>query len=303
MLWAISAYFNPAGFHTRLRNYRTFRKNLGVALVTVEYSREGRFELSAGDAEVLLQVSGGDVMWQKERLLNLALASLPPDCTHVAWVDCDVVFGNADWPELAVNAMQEYPLVHLFGQASLLGPAEEAQTPGDDDVESFVKKMHRGGPAARILLTDSCTMKNRCSLGFAWAARRDLLDRHQFYDAGILGGGDRLLLCAALQESQAGIIRLYMNAGQARHFGSWARDFQKSVQGHIGFVDQPLIHLWHGDLENRRYVERHRGLSSFEFDPVGDIAVDENGVWRWSGTKTEMHRYVQGYFASRREDG
>ena len=86
MLWAITAYFNPAGFHNRLRNYRVFRENLGAPLVAVEFSHEGRFELCATDADILLQIAGGDVMWQKERLLNLALASLPSDCTHVAWI-------------------------------------------------------------------------------------------------------------------------------------------------------------------------------------------------------------------------
>ena len=89
---------------------------------------------------------------------------------------------------------------------------------------------------------------------------------HQFYDACILGGGDRMLVCAALGQYEAGIIRTYMNSQQARHFVAW-------------------------------------GFSSFHFYPLNDIAVQTNGVWRWQGSKTEMHRYVRRYFESRREDG
>ena len=37
-------------------------------------------------------------MWQKERLLNLAVAALPPGCTKVAGLDSDLVFRPRDWP-------------------------------------------------------------------------------------------------------------------------------------------------------------------------------------------------------------
>ena len=65
MLWGVSAYFNPAGYKSRLDNYQNFRKRLKVPLVTVEMSTNGRFELHREDAEILVQLSGGDVLWQK----------------------------------------------------------------------------------------------------------------------------------------------------------------------------------------------------------------------------------------------
>jgi hypothetical protein len=106
MLWGITSFFNPAGFDSRRANYRTFRSRLNVPLLTVELSFADGFELQPTDAEILLQISGGDVMWQKERLLNLALAALPPDCDLVAWLDCDVIFGSSDWPERARQQLQ-----------------------------------------------------------------------------------------------------------------------------------------------------------------------------------------------------
>ena len=78
MLWAITSYFNPAGYNTRLANYRAFRARLKVPLVTVEASFDGRVQLRAGDAEILVQRTARDVLWQKERLLNVALGFLPP---------------------------------------------------------------------------------------------------------------------------------------------------------------------------------------------------------------------------------
>jgi hypothetical protein len=98
-MWAITSYFNPLGYRTRLANYRTFRQHLGLPLLTVEQGRGGRFDLDERDATVLLQVPSGDVMWQKERLLNLALGALPPECETVVWLDSDILFDGDDWPD------------------------------------------------------------------------------------------------------------------------------------------------------------------------------------------------------------
>ena len=97
MLWAITSYFNPVGYASRLRNYRIFRANLAPPLAAVELSLNGQFELRRDDAEIVVQIAGGDVLWQKERLLNVALGRLPADCDQVAWLDCDVIFAAQDW--------------------------------------------------------------------------------------------------------------------------------------------------------------------------------------------------------------
>ncbi len=94
-LWAVTAYFNPCRYRTRLENFRTFRERLAVPLVAVELVYGGRPELEAGDANVLVRVEGHNVLWQKERLLNVALSLLPDRCEAVAWVDCDLVFGSS----------------------------------------------------------------------------------------------------------------------------------------------------------------------------------------------------------------
>src|SRR6516165_1424185 len=104
-LWAITSYFNPSGYRNRLENYRLFREHLAVPLVTVEWAHDGCFALGPEDADVLVQVSGGDVLWQKERLLNVALRHLPDECDSVAWLDCDVIFDNEAWPVLASEAL------------------------------------------------------------------------------------------------------------------------------------------------------------------------------------------------------
>jgi hypothetical protein len=53
-LWAITCYYNPLGYTSRLSNYHKFREELKVPLVTVEWSCDGSADLGPGDADVLI---------------------------------------------------------------------------------------------------------------------------------------------------------------------------------------------------------------------------------------------------------
>jgi hypothetical protein len=121
-IWAVTSYFNPARYRRRLANYRVFRRNLEFPLLTIEWSPSGDFELGHGEADILVRVEGGDLMWQKERLLNIALESLPPSCAHVAWVDCDVVFARKGIPGAVLAALERAPLVQLYDRVLDLAP-------------------------------------------------------------------------------------------------------------------------------------------------------------------------------------
>jgi hypothetical protein len=306
MFWAITSYFNPAGYLSRLPNYRIFRSNLAVPLVTVELSFTGKFELGPGDADILVQVTGGDVLWQKERLLNLALASLPADCDYVAWIDCDVVFLNPDWRAQAVAALREFTLIQLFGERCNLEPGARPDPdagPCDFLCESVARKIVMGTVEPADLYKASIPLLRKSTAGLAWAMRHDVLEAHGFYDVCILGSGDRAILCAALGRFDYGIDAVGMGGRQIEHYLAWARPFYNTVRGEIGYIEGRVCHLWHGDLMNRRYSLRHEGLAPFGFDPFTDIVIDPKGCWRWKGNKTEMHDYVRGYFESRKEDG
>lgn len=299
MLWAISAYFNPSRYRTRLANFHTFRARLGVPLVVVEAANDGNFELGPEDADVVVRIDDAAVLWQKERLLNVALRQLPPDCRHVAWLDCDIVFDTDGWADRAVDALRTHRVVQLFSERDNLGP--------DGRVESTVRAVGRriaDGSATPVELEDpAAPLRQGSTAGLAWAARRTALDECGFYDACILGSGDRTILCAALGRPEYGVRALGMTPRQAEHYRRWATRFAASIGAKVGAVDGRVEHLWHGDIAARRYATRYRGLRRFGFDPFEDIAVGPDGSWSWNTPKPEMHAYVRDYFDGRREDG
>jgi hypothetical protein len=115
-LWGITCYFNPSGYRRRLANYRVFRENLPVALAAIELAYGPSFELSAGDADILVQLRSGDVMWQKERLFNRTLRALPSSCRKIAWLDCDVIFAADDWAQHTALLLDRFALVQPFAR-------------------------------------------------------------------------------------------------------------------------------------------------------------------------------------------
>ena len=299
MLWAITSYFNPVRYRSRLANYRRFRAALNVPLVAVEAAADGRFELRPGDADVLVQRSGGAVLWQKERLLTIALEHLPPECTDVAWLDCDLIFADEGWAERTSDALRRHPLVQPYSErfdesvdgtdwppAESFGHAVQAGTAEPDDVSDT-----RG----RIV--------GRPTMGLAWAARRSLLTSVGFYDVCVLGGADRVMAAAALGMPERGVRANGMNEHQQAHYMEWARAFHGEVRGNIGCAEGGVTHCWHGDLRSRGYVNRQRALATFAFDPVADIAIGPSDLWEWATDKPQLHEYVRSYFASRLEDG
>ena len=113
-VWAITSYFNPTGSHRRRVNFEVFRQKLNVPFVVVELATDQPFELGPHDAPIVVQIRSSSVLWHKERLLNIAVQHVPRRISNIAWIDCDVIFGNDSWAEEASKALCKSALVQPF---------------------------------------------------------------------------------------------------------------------------------------------------------------------------------------------
>lgn len=288
--WCVTSIFNPAGYRSLLLNFRRFRAELQVPLAVAELSFDGRWELAERDADMLLQISGGDVMWQKERLINLLVAKLPPECEYVAWIDADVLLLSPDWPQRAVDELASAALVQLFSSVRHLGRDGSVPAAGLPS-------------AAAVALEGETPFRPKVKHGMAWAARRELIERHGLYDSCVIGGGDTALLGAAYGVPGIVADEKLMSAAQRDHYFRWAAGFHRDVRGRVGAVAGEIHHLWHGEIKDRRYELRHEDLAQYEFDPYTDIRPSAQGPWRWASDKPAMHSLLRDYFHSRRADG
>jgi hypothetical protein len=307
-LWAVVSYFNPMRYARRRANFRAFRRGLNVPLLTVELSYDADFELAQDDCDQLVQIHGRDFMWQKERLLNVGLKALPPACGYVAWLDCDILFADADWSARAVQLLEQFALVQLFEGVDYM---DRDWMPGSDPRGHLQRRRLSTVSGVRSGMTLEACMQHPSprqrmgtyANGLAWAGRRDVLSRHGFYDARILGGGDRAIICAAYGQPELMIQRHELNDKQQAHYLAWAQPFWESVRGNVAHVEGDIHHLWHGDVAGRGLATRQSILRECGYDPHVDIAVQDSGCWGWCSDKPELHARVREYFAHRKEDG
>lgn len=300
-LWAITSFFNPAGYRRRLINYRQFHSALQIPLAAIELSFNNDWELTADDANIVVQVSDGDVMWQKERLLNLVAKHLPPECKYVAWIDCDVLFQDPLWPQRAIETLTTVPVAQLFSTLHHLD--ERGDCPAESSMPSTAAAVLDGRPTSVVLTTANDTLYGPTSRGMAWAARRELLEQHGLFDTCVIGGGDTAFLGAVYGVPETLVDKWQMHPAQRERYLSWSRGVHSDVEGAVGAVSGEIHHLWHGDLEDRRYLARHLDMMRHGFDPNTDIRPGNDGAWRWASNKPEMHDLVNDYFHVRNEDG
>jgi hypothetical protein len=301
-LCVITCYYNPEGYRTKLSNYLRFEDALrssGLSLVTVECAM-GQMGYELPDQKGLVRVRGRDVMWQKERLLNVAMEYVPGEFTKIAWLDCDLLFGNENWADETSRLLDCYPVVQPFDTVVRLprGLAEDAG--GGERWISFAAAYAKQPHA---LLTGDFAVHGHT--GFAWAARREILSRHGLYDGCVAGSGDHMMAHAFAGDWHGPCIRRIFadNTGHWKHFAAWSSAIYRGVRAAVSFVPGTLLHLWHGETEDRRYVHRNRDLAGFSFDPASDVAIGADGCWEWSSDKPELHRWAANYFGLRKEDG
>lgn len=340
-LWAIATYYNPAGYRTKRENYEEFATPIraaGIRLITVECAfGEASFELPA--EECTLQVRGRAPMWFKERLINLAVAQLPPEAKKVAWLDADILFANPAWAQVTSAQLDRCAIVQPIAAVARL--ARGARSFSAVAREGFACQLQRR-PESGLL-----PAAGHGHPGIAWAARRSLLDKHGLYDAAILGGGDELFAhalaggwrsrCVANNTSQAPwyprgfagrvegrllrvawprrLAQWFVRFSQAQsprvqpsipfylHYLAWAQRLYADVRGQVGYVPGMALHLWHGEPEKRRYGARHEILRRHGFDPTQDLQLGRAGLWEWASDKPLLHQAVREYFDARQEDG
>jgi hypothetical protein len=290
---AVCAYFNPCHYPSRPANHRRFREAVsasGIRLLTVELAF-GDDPLELSDGEVL-GIRGGDIMWQKERLLQLGAEKLVGDGVEkVVLLDCDIAFDHHDWPTLVSRALDNYPVVQCFSTVEM--NYSDTTLRRDGAVRAWLEEKRVEGSAK----------------GFAWGLRAEIIREVGLYQHCVVGGGDSALCMAALGLAgtpdawdetlhRQHFIRLAGDV-MVRHYVDWARRFRDLTGDEVGFVEGVLSTFPHGALARRHYNDRHCMLSGF--DPRNDVTGDDGGAFMWTKAGECRREAVKRYFRQRDE--
>jgi hypothetical protein len=128
-----------------------------------------------------------------------------------------------------------------------------------------------------------------------------------FFDRLVLGSGDFFWLIAAL-----GITPTWFSAKQSRRryaylqgssYPAWAARAHERIGGRIGCLEGSLLHLYHGEISDRRYFDRHAIFDREGLDIERDLAPSPDGPWQFASPRPTWEAALRRYFLERREDG
>lgn len=297
-LYAITVFFNPAGFHNLLNNYYIFRDKLSqydnVELLTVELSFNGKFQI---DGNNVLRLHSNSIMWQKERLINYAISQLPSDAEYFAWVDCDILFVQDNWIDLAFEKLENNDIVQLFKRVYFGTKGEREFSPFYKFQQSVIwqYKIHKNWLNRR-----KSKELGFSAPGMVWAGRVDFFRDIGLYDKCITGSSDTFLVDCLLNSEEIHGYSLYLTEKMREDMSKYKQKIlDKSPR--FDYIPVDIMHLYHGTTANRNYLPRHEILRDNNFDPNLDIKLDCN-VFEWNSAKIDMHDRIKQYFFDRKED-
>jgi hypothetical protein len=298
----IACYFNPTGNPYRLKAFNKFYD-------TIKHTNHRIVECVIGDSKPELpetdsisRIYTKDLLWHKESLLNNIVSTLPKKFKYIFWIDADVIFTNKNWIVEGVEALQTANIIQPFEYCVHLEKDELEPSFKLDDVKKntfFPDLRHpnvwRSFSANHVTgISGDENYDKHGHVGFAWGAKRFVLEQAPLYDRALVGGADHIIAHAAAGHfNHKCILKSFTDDIDA--VTAWSIDFNVIVEGKIGYVKGDLYHIWHGDLEKRQYLKRVQ-----EFTPISkDIRErDENGLYI-----TEDDSYVKDYMKHREETG
>lgn len=293
MLRCVTSYFNVNNSNRVKENFIEFRKRFNAPLTVVELAFDDQ-PFWIEDA-IQIRADQSNMMWQKERLVNIAIYSLPSKVDKVAWVDADIIFENNNWFKTTEMVLDSKPIVQLFDSVYETNDANDPVNVG----EGYVYKS-RQNPEYDLSNIPSNTKKDIGKYGLAWAANISAIP-NGINDFSITGSSDLLQILS------------WEGAWDSYYFFQMSKKYRDEVikrsfveflniKGDLGYIPGAIEHLQHGPSSKRKYEENQAILYRHDFSIEEDIHLDAKLLWQWASDKHDLHQEIKDIFYSRDED-
>lgn len=314
-LYVVTMLSNPLRWRSRYRNYWSFQRHVqdaGAELYTVEVAYGDRpFEITQADDPRDIQLRTADELWHKENAINLAIQRLPADAKYVAWIDADVTFQRPDWAQETMHLLQHYDFIQMFSHAHDINSSHAVVTTHTGFMFQYLNSLVTPGVSMARPPDDYGSggysgagpgPQGYWHPGFAWAARREALNKvGMLIDFAILGSADwhmaRALIGTASGTLQRGLHRNYVDSVM-----EWERRAELHIRRNVGYMDGSVYHSYHGKKEHRHYNTRWKFLTQSKFNPSSDIKKDWQGLWQLKEDNPMLRDGLRVYNRMRHED-
>ncbi len=296
----VSCFFNPQKSPYRTKAFNIFYESIKHLNHTIIECVIGDAQPELPENENIKRVHTQSLLWHKESLLNNVIAALPAKYKYIFWVDADVLFTNKRWLVEGVEQLQKSNIIQPFEYCVHLEKDEikpsfyTGKVFNTDQPNRLNNKVWRsfGANVATTDLWKSEDYNTHGHVGFAWAARREILEAVPLYDRALIGGADHIIAHAATGQIPCKCITKSFT-DNLDEVNSWSQEFSRKVLGRVGYVRGELFHIWHGDIDKRQYLKR---IQDFTPTTKGITKRDKHGL---HVTDDGDDEYIRRYFRER----
>ena len=245
---------------------------------------EGRYEnlivglVDYGDIDFELPcetiIIKGDVdnkVWSKEIIINKIIDTID-DVEYLMWIDGDLIYNDLSWLDNIDDVVKDNDFVQLFENINYLNEVEQIANSYKSicfKLKNDLKPMN----SSKILKYEN---KSDFKPGGAWLGKFSILKEKKLFEKMYVGGGDVIFLYGingvnegfTLTKVKESNVEIYSEAID------WINSFGRY---NIGYLNQTISHLYHGDMSSRNYINRYKKLSKFsnkeEIEPISTTTI------------------------------
>jgi hypothetical protein len=296
----VSCFFNPQQSPYRIENFNRFYKSIKHLNHLIIECVIGDRDPQLAENEYIKRVYTKNLLWHKETLVNLAISQLPQQFKYVFWLDADIIFTNLNWLVDGVEALRSHNIIQPFEYCVHLDRDELKPLFNMDELRSNNLPNRSNNRVWRSFCANFVSTSlwqdenynNHGHVGFAWGARREVLEAVPLYDRALIGGADHIIAHAAAgQIPHPCIAKSFTD--NLEEVIDWSNQFYQVTKGNIGYVKGDLYHLWHGDINKRQYLQRIQDFTSVSKQIT---RRDRNGLFTTDG---DDDIYISDYFDRR----
>lgn len=305
-LHVITTIYNPLRWKARWKHYERFADHVrdsGGVLYTHEIAfgeREPATGYAAGhgtrafsnfrqemiEANRWLVTRTDQELWFKESAINRMVARLPSDWRYVAWIDADVHFLRPNWVGETIHQLQHYKFLQMFSQAQDLNPDYEIIGTRPSFMSAYMNESLAGLRKRGYDYYGYPYGKKGLGAwsGLAWACTRDAWDTvGGLMDFCITGAADWYTAWALISEKPGDMLPVIPKGSHPNFTEAlleWEKLAHRGIRQNVGTMTGTIAHMFHGRKSDRKYIDRSKLLSTWQFDPIRDLRYDWQGLIR-----------------------
>lgn len=238
-------------FHTSINSYhiknfkliKTILENASIPFFIGEMSiRNTPFIFK--NSENIFHYHSDDFIFYKENLINLVEKKIGPTFTKLCIIDSDIIFKDPDWYDKLSILLDHCDVCQPFEYVSLLNDDLTIHSKNKSFCSNHTKNGHTG---------------------YSWAFKRYIFHQVKLPDFCIIGNGNMLFSKMIHLLINKVNYNTFVFCGKFRYLNKEFRNYMRNInlsELNISFLKIDIVHLYHGNYNNRLSHERHDALNN-----------------------------------------